>query len=147
MEAAALLHRIRAAFSAVARPTADRIAPHRCAECDALRDDLAAFAVETIPIEVLRKHVWDLPLLSAEAKRYFLPAWLAASLVEPGWDFTDAALQDIDSNHRYDPPGGYTDDQWQVLLDWLDHHAETGDMESKDSGNNATFSAGGRSEA
>ena len=147
MDAVALRRRIQDAFSVVARPGRDAIAPHRCVECDELRDDLASYTCDAVPIEMLGKHVWDLPLLSSEAKQYFLPAWLTASLIESGWDFTDAAIQDINSNHRYDPPSGYTDDQWQVLLEWLDHHAETGDMVTKENAQRAKASAGGRSEA
>ncbi len=147
MEADALLLRIQEAFASVPRPSEHEIAPHRCQECDELRNDLAPYDANAVPLEILRKHVWDLPLLSAEAKQYFLPAWLSASVLEGGTNFTEATIQDIDSNHRYDPSGGYTDEQWQVLLAWRDHQAETGDSAAKESAHSALRGAGRSSEA
>lgn len=112
---------VRNAFGAVPRPAPDEIAPHRCLECDALRDALAPFTAEDVPPQVLREHVFDLPLLSANAKHYYLPAWVYASLSEDSWNYVDALLANIDSNERFDPPGGYTDEQWEAILEWLQY--------------------------
>jgi hypothetical protein len=110
---------IAAAFDRVPRPRPENIAPHTCCECEALAADLAPFASDAVPEYVLRPHVWDLPLLSAEAKHYYLPAWLYAALNDPGCDFSEAVIMDIDSNHRV-PSDGYTSEQWQAILNWLD---------------------------
>ncbi|MFN8638173.1 MAG: hypothetical protein U0360_01660 [Dehalococcoidia bacterium] len=60
----------------------------------------------------MRGCVWDLPLLSAEAKRYFLPAWLLASIRDPrGSDATDALVFALDGDHRWDPEGGFSEVQ------------------------------------
>jgi hypothetical protein len=128
-----LLNRIESAFAMVPRPTTDSITPHRCPECDEIRDRLCKAPVKELSIEELRNCVWDLPLLSAEAKQYFLQAWLCAAVVDPSGNFSDAARIDIDSNLRFDPPGGYTDEQWMVIMEWLDFIAGTGDVVTKDS--------------
>lgn len=120
METSAVTLLIQEAFAAVARPAIEDIAPHRCEECDELRDELAPFEVGNIPPSVLRKHVWDLPLLSDSAKHYYLPAWLNAGLAEDDWDFKDAVFQALKSDHRWEPQEGYTTAQWQAVLAWLD---------------------------
>jgi hypothetical protein len=135
--AAVLSKRIQAAFADVPRPSAESITPHRCPECDEIRDSLCNAPVNEILIEVLRERVWDLPLLSAEAKHYFLQAWLSAALRDPSGNFSDAARINIDSNQRFDPPGGYTDEQWMVILDWLDFIAESGDPVTRESAQGA----------
>jgi hypothetical protein len=123
MDVVAFQQRILTAFADVARPEAPAIAPHDCEECEELRQALAPFTSNSVPVGLLRKYVWDLPLLSAEAKQYFLPAWLCASLSEDTWDFADALMQNIDSNIKFDPVGGYSDEQWAVLFEWLEIQA------------------------
>jgi hypothetical protein len=101
----------------VLRPRPESIAPHACGECETLKADLAPFPSDAVPEHVLKSHVWDLPLLSAEAKHYYLPAWLYAALIEPSGDFSEAVVMNIDANQRVP---GYTDEQWRAMLDWLD---------------------------
>ncbi len=120
-DAAAIRRRIQSAFASVPRPTVENIAPHRCDECDELRDAFAPYAAEELPIEVLRKHVFDLPLLSSAAKHYYLQAWLYAALGKESWNYVDAATANIDSHVRFDPPGGYSEAQWEAILAWLDY--------------------------
>ena len=64
-----------------------------------------------------RRHRWDLPLMSADAKQYFLPAWLIASMSDEEFysDFASAVLFCLASDHRMNPTGGYTDDQANVF--------------------------------
>jgi hypothetical protein len=120
-DAVAIRRQIQAAFASVPRPAAEVIAPHRCDECDELRDALAPYAADEVPTEVLKSHVFDLPLLSSAAKHYYLQAWLYAALDKESWNYVDAATTNIDSNERFDPPGGYTDAQWEAILAWLDY--------------------------
>lgn len=116
-KASAIRAQIRAAFHCVPRPQPESIAPHACGECETLKADLAPFTSDAVPEEVLRPHVWDLPLLSSEAKHYYLPAWLYVALIEPSGDFSEAVVMNIDANQRVPD---YTDEQWQAILDWLD---------------------------
>jgi hypothetical protein len=147
MSTADLVSRIKTAFAGVVRPDPSTIAPHRCSECDELRDALAPCTPDSVSIEVLRKHVWDLPLLSDEAKQYYLPAWLCASFTHNTWDFADAAIQDINSNHRYEPVGGYSDEQWSVLLEWLEHYASSDDPVTQENATKARERVAKRGEA
>jgi hypothetical protein len=133
-DSVAIREQIRKAFSSVTRPALDTIAPHRCPECDSLRDALALHTAETVPLEILSEHVWDLPLLSAEAKHYYLPAWLYAALsTNDTWNFIDAAIGNIDSNERFDSAGGYTDEQWQAILSWLEYVQATNEAVTQES--------------
>nr|WP_316643362.1 hypothetical protein [uncultured Roseateles sp.] len=123
-----IAQRIQVAFADVARPHISEIVPHQCAECDALRDSLSGITCDALTGELLHKHVWDLPLLSAKAKHYFLPAWLCAALADPTGDAADAARINIDSNQGYDPESGYSNEQWLAVISWLDYLATTSEV-------------------
>jgi hypothetical protein len=132
-DAAAIRRRIQIAFASVPRPAVEDIAPHRCDECDELRDAFAPYAAEELPIEVLNRHVFDLPLLSSMAKHYYLRAWLYAALDKESWNYVDAATTNIDSNERFDPPGGYSNTQWEAILAWLDYLESAEEIVTKES--------------
>lgn len=120
------------AFSSAPRPAAAEIAPHAfCEECA----DVAAYLEGRDPLafdnEALLGCIWDLPLLSAEAKRYYLPAWLLASISDPqGADATDALVYALDSDHRWEPDGGYTEAQRAVIVRYLESLIEQLDDET-----------------
>jgi len=120
MNSATLKHDVRAAFAALERPGRDALVPHACAECDGLARALGAHAANAVPPALLQKHVWDLPLLSDEAKQYYLPAWLCSSIDEPCSDATDALLMEFRSDHRWNPATPYTQAQWAAIGGWLD---------------------------
>ena len=80
--------KILMAFECIPRPDHDQIAPHQCDEYDRLADDLVAkHPVSDLPEDLLDIHCWDLPLFSAEAKRYLLPAWMIRSIEDVQTDF------------------------------------------------------------
>lgn len=113
------------AFSSAPRPSADNIAPHRCDECADVTRYLDGRDPLAFDEEALRGCIWDLPLLSAEAKRYYLPAWLLASIRDPeGSDATDALVYALDGDHRWDPEGGYTEGQRAVIVRYLESMIE-----------------------
>lgn len=124
MAAGELERRVLATFENEAAPPADRIAPHPCAECDELAEDLKGRDPLNIPSDRLEYHRSDLPLLSAEAKRYFLPAWLIGSIDDTESDLTDALIMNLDSDHRQD---GYSDSRKAVIRDYLDYIRARGD--------------------
>jgi len=74
-----LLAWIAEAFADVDRPGKDEITAHECGECDEVREDFARYSRETIPQERLEYHASALPLLTAKAVHYFLPAYMAYS--------------------------------------------------------------------
>lgn len=118
-----LTDRILKAFEADAPPSRDQITPHRCEECDELASDLEGLQPSEVPRERLIYHRWDLPLLSTEAKRYYLPVWMVASIEEPDSDFTDALIMNLDSDHRND---GYSQLQKAVIVDYLRYIRDRG---------------------
>ena len=112
---------ILAAFAGMPKPAQEAIAPHRCCECDTLAADLFPHTWCALPDDVLRGHVWDLPLLSDEAKQYYLPAWLLHALADDRSDATDALVFALDADHRWKPVTPYTPQQWLVIDRWLAH--------------------------
>ena len=109
------------AFAGAPRPAPDNIAPHPCDECAAIEKYLEGRDPFGFDEEALLGCIWDMPLLSAEAKRFYLPVWLLASLRDPrGSDATDALVYALDSDHRWDPEGGYTEAQRAVHVRYLE---------------------------
>jgi hypothetical protein len=106
--------------------------PHDCVECDDLKNDLHPFDSESVPDEVLDKHLWDLPLLSDDAKQYYLPAWIVRSIDDPESDYTQAFLFALDSDHRWAPTTPYTERQWRALGACLDYLETNVDELSRD---------------
>ena len=114
-----LIAQIRAAFAAVARPSSDNVVCHVCDECDALRDGLLGFPSAELP-DAWFDWNWDqLPLLSDEAKHYYLPAYLCSALRHPDSLAAEFVLYALDSEHRWQPQGGYSDAQRQAIRDFL----------------------------
>lgn len=114
-----LRQEILSAFADVPKPPLDALAPHRCCECGELAAALHPHAAAAVPGEVLRRHVWDLPLLSDEGKQYYLPAWLLSEVENPSSDAIDAVVYALDTDHRWSPAVPYTLDQWLALDHWL----------------------------
>lgn len=78
--------RIEAVFAAAPYPGDDNIAPHDGSECASIRNALKGTDWRDwldVPVPELRRHV-VLPMLSPEAVRFFLPAFLIAVIREPG---------------------------------------------------------------
>ncbi|MSP21642.1 MAG: hypothetical protein EXR66_01230 [Dehalococcoidia bacterium] len=119
------------AFSSAPRPAADNIAPHACDECVAVASYLECRDPFGFDGEALRGCVWDLPLLSAEGKRFYLPAWLLASIRDPrGTDATDALVYALDGDHRWEPEGGYSEALRAVIVRYLESMIEYLDDET-----------------
>jgi len=127
MELIQLRQLIVDAFAEAPKPHHDEIAPHRCDECDELAADLAQFLAAEIPDDVFQKHVWDLPLLSADAKKYYLQAWLLRCVVTTSHWLPDEAttvLIALEGQHRWDSTQPFTRKQWQAIYAWLDYVAQ-----------------------
>lgn len=84
----ALVELLYAAFAEASRPTLDDITPHRCYECDEVRDGLAPYAARTVPDEEVRAD--SLPLLSPTALRHYLPRY-----IEFGFTHRDSILSEF----------------------------------------------------
>ena len=110
---------IRESFADVARPAQLELISHRCCECDELAADLHPHGAFDLPEAVFARHVWDLPLLSDDGKRYYLPAWLLRALEADDPGAADAVIYALDSDHRWSPSTPYTGEQWLVVDQWL----------------------------
>jgi hypothetical protein len=131
MDESEVRQRILAAFAAVPRPAREEIVPHFCSECVELADDLAPHTATEIPDGTFQKHVRDMPLLSADAKHYYFPAWLIRGLDDGGPWLSDAASAVLyallDLEHRWDTAQKYSREQWLVFQDWLSYVESIGD--------------------
>lgn len=100
-------------------------------ECAELADDLAPFAATEIPDECFQRHVWDMSLLSADAKQYYFPAWLLRGLDDRGPWLSDAASAVLYAliavEHRWNPMQPYSCEQWLVVQEWLFFVEKIGD--------------------
>ena len=71
-----LLEMVKVNFQDIPAPTFDKIIRHGCDECNELRSDLVKYRRLEVPLEVVRYHWTDLPLLTPQARRYYLPSYL-----------------------------------------------------------------------
>jgi len=133
MKTKALTELIRSAWCECPPPDQDNIIEHQCLECHRVRDDFRNKRPEDIPSEVLEYHSDSLPFFSANAKRYYYPAYLlhAISDVERRGDsnVTMFLLFDLGSDHRHDPDGGFTQNQIEAVLSFLNFVTEHDDLD------------------
>ncbi len=111
-------------------PALDAIVTHVCDECWELRDRLGGRPWHELDADTRNAVRWDLPLLSDDAKQHYLPIWLLGAVEEPRSDFTEALLFALDSDHRWEPRGGYSAAQQRVIarvLEALIDHVEQAD--------------------
>lgn len=73
---AELRRAVLVAFDGVECPQRDDIAPHECEECQAVCSAFTGLDWRAVPAAVIETHESVLPLLSPEAYRYLLGAWL-----------------------------------------------------------------------
>ncbi|MBU8977515.1 MULTISPECIES: DUF6714 family protein [unclassified Lysobacter] len=127
---------IARAFADVPQPAKSAIAPHDCLECDELRVALAPYAWHDVPGKVLDACRFGMPLLSADAKQHYLPAWLLRSLDEHevAGDYRSIVVFALDRDHRWDPTRPYTAEQRAAILRYLDFVCaqETSEWEAQD---------------
>jgi hypothetical protein len=93
------------------------VAPHACAECDALNARLAGITWRDVPLEFIEENDGALPLLSDEAYLALLPAWLLAAIRNPDGPaagMVPIALEGARSR------SALTDEQAAVIVDVVD---------------------------
>lgn len=108
-------------FSHVPRPAKAEITSHDCDECNSLSSDFWPYFPSDLPLEVLDSHVFDLPLLTDEAKQFYLPAWILRSIDRPVSNYTDALLMELNTDHRWFPTPPYTKRQWTLIESYLEY--------------------------
>ena len=115
-----LMAQIAAAFREVRYPGDAAIICHPCEECFDLQRDFSGQVPRTMSRNIIEKHSLDLSLFTDDAKQFFLPAYLFASLRQPQSPVTDFLIDHLGSDHRWDPAGGYTREQKSAILAHLD---------------------------
>ena len=80
------------AFQDAPRPSIDENAPHRCWECDKVRDDFSKYNVGKVPDDVLHYHGDSISLLSPKAFRYFMPRYVEFTINNPDANAVDNLL-------------------------------------------------------
>ena len=83
--------------------------------------DFSGQVPRTMAQSIVESHFGDLSLFTDAAKQYFLPAFLRISISVPESLVTEFILYSLDSDHRWNPPGGYTQSQKDALLAYLDY--------------------------
>ena len=70
-----LIEQIGKAFADAARPADHALVCHECEECNALQDGLRGRSPGELSDEWVERSFDQLPLMSDDAKRYYLPAY------------------------------------------------------------------------
>ena len=113
------MQQICTAFADVDRPADDALVCHDCEECNALREDLRGRAPDELSDTWVKRSFDQLPFMSDDAKRYYLPAYLRVAAQDPQGTVAQFVLFALASDHRWQPAGSYTLTQRQVVLDYL----------------------------
>ena len=111
-----LMQQIKAAFASVPAPTEENIV---CQECWELRDDLRGRTPDELSDSWVERNFDQLPLLSDDAKQFYLPAFLRVGALKPDSNVSQFVLYDLSENFRREPRGGYSPEQKQAILDYL----------------------------
>ncbi len=77
----------------------DAITPHRCEECDEVRDRLSRHEPRRVPESDMKWLGDSLPLLSPEALRYYLPRYLEFSITHRDSNACEFVLYHLSSEH------------------------------------------------
>lgn len=59
------------------------VASHNCAECQEIRATLGGASWWSVPAAFIQKHSDHLPLLTQQAYKAFLPAWMCEAVSQP----------------------------------------------------------------
>ena len=119
MERQDLMKRIQNAFASAPQPSEDEIICHSCKECLELRDGVYGHTPDELTDSWIEENFDQLPLLSDDAKRYYLPAYLRVSACNPDSTVSQFILFALKDDHRWEPTGGYSSEQRQAICEYL----------------------------
>lgn len=114
-----LMQKIRTAFADAPRPADDALVCDECEKCAQLRDSLRGRSPDELSDAWVERSFDQLPLMSDEAKRFYLPAYLRVAARDPQSTVAQFVLFALAADHRWQPPGGYTSAQRQAIVDYL----------------------------
>lgn len=119
MEPAELMERIGAAFADLPMLADDNIICHECEVCFRLHENLRGRTPAEIPDAWIEENFSRLPLLTDDAKRFFLPAFFRVAALKPDSDVAVYVLYSLADDFRMQPSGGYSALQKQAVRDYL----------------------------
>ena len=112
------------AFSSVPKPKKSQMTPHRCPECDDIRDQLYEYTQRELPDKLLNYHGDALPLLSPEALHYYFPRYIEFSLLHQDANACDNVLYHLapDEDKDYWEPriNIFTKEQKEIFIKYLE---------------------------
>ena len=117
-------------FSDVEKPLIDDITPHRCIECDDIRDQVHPYNKRDLTDALLKYHGDALPLLSAEALRYYFPRYIEFGLLNQDSNVFDNCLyhlspEEIDEYWK-ERINVFSKNEKEILVEYL-HIREQGE--------------------
>jgi len=74
------IKRMYEAFLHAEKPCLSEMTPHRCKECDEIRDKFHPYDKQSLPGELVGNYGDALPLLSPKALRYYFPRFIEYGL-------------------------------------------------------------------
>ena len=119
MDYRVLVQRIESAFGDAPAPADDNIVYHHCAECDALEVAVRGKNPDQLSDDWVEQSFDQLPFLSDDAKRYYLPAFLRVAANKPDSTVAQFVLYSLADDFRMQPSGGYSEQQKQAIRDYL----------------------------
>jgi hypothetical protein len=120
---------VDAAFSGVGVP--ETVVSHECEECVGVRATFLGRHWSTISTADIARHYDSLPLLTPDAYRCYLAAYLKYGIREPAGAVAEFLVYSLDPEHqdRFDK-GGFTREQAAVVLRVAEYIAAlVGDLE------------------
>jgi hypothetical protein len=119
----ALFQQVAYAFREVPYPGDQNIVCHDCDECFTILQHFRGLSPQEATPEIIAEHFDSLPLLTAEAKQYLLPAYLRESIRDPHSLVCQFTLYTLEDVHRMAPHGGYTVSQRSAINAFIDYIA------------------------
>jgi len=122
------------AFKGAPRPELDQITPHRCWECDRVRDDFSEYEVKNVPDYILHDHGDSIPFLSPIAFRYFLPRYMEFTVENPDANAAEYLLYNLSPNHRNSEfwrgrCDAFVSKEKEVIIQYLEYRRTLPDVE------------------
>ena len=115
-----IIRRMDTAFESVPYPGDDRLAAHDCPAARRLCDGLRGRPPGAVPDDLVEVHYDGLALLSPEARRHYLPAWVRTALRRPASDLAEFVLYALAGDLRWQLEGGFTRDQRRAVMGFLE---------------------------
>jgi len=113
------MERIGAAFADVPLPADDNIICHECEECFRLHESLRGHTAGEISDAWIEENFDKLPLLTDDAKQFFLPAFFRVAALKPDSLAAQFLLYSLADDFRMQPQSGYSAQQKQAVRDYL----------------------------